>query len=337
MIVNGRPITGLFIYDSQVSYTKGDLFLVSESYTLYVVHQDYCGALNGPPETSSEYCTEYNQFHYGDADNLSESDLVLGSTLNSILNKRFSGLSGNGYLATIRKVTVDQLNSLRDTGAYEIFFDDSTESEFGDTKHAILRVYKLLSNSICQEILDFENGIIYFRVLGEDDTIWTTDILPINNQAYLKFRDNARYFLEEVKKYVQAKKSSEEMLSKFNYAGLTEFEELKTDFINKNTCSLSSSVLTLTRIDDVVYHFIISKKVEATDGVENTIEQFPATYYLTQNMNQDNIIQLDDIQDSCSIKIRSGIIEVSFSISSDDEYRVEYVYVSNPKRKSEVY
>lgn len=336
MIVNGRPITGLFIYDPQVSYTKGDLFLVSESYTLYVVHQDYCGALNGSPDISSEYCTEYNLFHYGDASNLDDTDLVLGSTLNSILNKRFSGLTGNGYLSTIRKVTVDQLNALRDTGAYEIFFDESTESEFGTTKHAILRVYKLLSGSISQEILDFENGIIYFRVLGEDNTIWTTDILPINNKAYLKFRDNARYFLEQVKKYVQAKKSSEELLSKFNYAGLTEFNDLKTDFINKNTCKLESSVVKLTRVSDVVLHVIISKKLRSSDSIES-IEQFPATYYLTQNMNQDNIIQLDNIQDSCLIKIRSNIIEISFSLSSDDEYRVEYVYVSNPKRKSEVY
>jgi len=336
MIVNGRPITGLFIYDSQVSYTKGDLFLVSESYTLYVVHQDYCGALNGPPETSPEYCTEYNLFHYGDANNLSDTDLVLGSTLNSILNKRFSGLSGNGYLATIRKVTVDQLNTLRDTGAYEIFFDESTESEFGTTKHAILRVYKLLSGSVSQEILDFENGVIYFRVLGEDDTIWTTDVLPINNQAYLKFRDNARYFLEQVKKYIKAKKQSGSLLSKFNYARLTEFDDLKTDFINKDTCSLESSIVRLTRISDVVLHILISKKLQSSDSVES-IEQFPATYYLTQNMNQDNMIQLDNIQDSCLIKIRSGIIEISFSLSSDDEYRVEYVYVSNPKRKSEVY
>lgn len=323
MIVNGRPINGLFVYDSGATFTKGDLLLNSDDF-IYVVHKDYCGALNGAPESAYEYCTEYNQYHYENND--SDSALVLGSTLAKLINLRFEGLSGGGFISTLRNVDFDQLNQIVNTGVHDVHFIGTARELFGE--HLIVRTYKTPGNKVYQELLDFENGIIWYRIKNEDDT-WTDKIIPSNQEAYQLFKTRVAAVLNGIEQYVREREYTEGLLRKFNFAEYRDFE--RTDFLDASTCA--SHVIQLPRFYNTVLHVIISRLLSGTGTEQDPykVEQFPVSYYLNENTHQDNIVQLDNLdRDRCIISMRENI-RIEFLITSTDKWRVEYIYIANGK------
>lgn len=221
MIINGKEITGLYLYNPEARYTKGDI--VYKDSTLYIALTEVNGVDPSDPITSSGKYNIYlgdryvgidEYLNYEKTEDSKNDKYIPASLLPIILNHYLTGVTDKGVIESLN----DDYTSDAITTADEIIFSDSinhaiysvsrdlgglpldlysSESARLNKEKMILKQYtynvKEFVNSVqvirrvrVQELIDHSQYMVWYRYLKIDEvgsvpSVWKSISLNTTN------------------------------------------------------------------------------------------------------------------------------------------------------------